>query len=205
MFSLGMKKPDGEDGAVGTVANRCAKLSGSSAPLLSERDGPPSPDAGKAELALAAITAGLSTLRELRRKIRAIARPVIVAAGEADPAARAILADEYDQQSLRAADDLGVDEETDAAVPVLVGPTATPLVIPIGVQSSYRIPCLRLGDESNLLDLPPPLGAFCEPAEIDTTLRALQDALGRVDDAARRLVQSRQYLMDRLAMNGPRF
>ena len=126
--------------------------------------------------AVAMLDACLAVAREASGVMREAAAHVIEAAGEADEAPRALLAERYDDARGRI-DAMRADMPDDART--LLGEEAAVLDVPLR-GAVYAVAPFPLGTGEAGLDLPPPEDGFASHQEVAETLRRVELALERL-------------------------
>ncbi|WP_306250247.1 hypothetical protein [Parvularcula sp. IMCC14364] len=166
-------------------------------PLKSKND--PASIAGRIDpdlrLTLSAIEASFFVIDRIREILTEAAQLVLRAKDVDDLAARAMLAEQYDELRQSVCDVLhNADEDAQH----LIGPEAMPLTATLNFHSIYTVDPVCLNIEEAGLNLPPPREAFAQTGEIAQTLGHLEKALEKIDRTANYYMKDAKFLITRL-------
>jgi hypothetical protein len=153
-------------------------------------DAPVADQAGEAAVVL---SAAITTIDRASRIVRDAAAKVIEAAGETDPAERALLAEQYDDLR-RKVDALAAQSEAS----ILTTPGAQSLQVPLRGATYVVVPFALTADEHGL-GLPPPEEGFETHAEVAEVLRRVENAMEALARARVVYEHDRDFLMARSA------
>ena len=144
--------------------------------------------------ALTAIEGALYALDQADEILEQCLEVIKSAKHSEEVGARALLAESYDE--LRLGLD-GVNAEAGDGVS-LIGEAAENLDIEMTGHARYAIAAFRLDSSPKGLNLPPPLEAFADMAEVDQTLAQLTRAQTRLERATAGYCRDAKFLMARL-------
>ncbi|MBB4657870.1 hypothetical protein [Parvularcula dongshanensis] len=159
-------------------------------PTIHREDGETGRAAGPAIQAIEALEATLDVLNQAGGAVRDAARHVIAAASQPDVAARALLAERYDDARAQVE---RLAQAAPEAAHILVAPMAERLSVPLQ-GATYAISPFPLTLEEQGLDLPPPNDGFETHAEIAETLRRVETAIERIGRASVVYAKDRAFL-----------
>ena len=145
--------------------------------------------------ALAAIEASLYSIDQIREVIEQSFEVVLSANDVEDVAARALLAESFDE--LRLSIDKIVAKADERAQP-LIGKAHDQIDVNLGGSAHYTITPMRLDISDRGLGLNPPRDAFASFDEITSVLAELDAAMAKADRAASGYCKDAQFLIGRM-------
>jgi len=147
--------------------------------------------------ALLAIEAVLYKIDQIRDIIEEAYDVALSARETEDAAARALLADSYDEMRLSLE---AVADENDEDSGPLIGKRRRTIEVRLGGQAKYSVSPVRLDASAQGLALSPPRGGFADDDEVMDTLEELDRALQKADRVAASYCRDAQFLMARLEL-----
>ncbi len=167
--------------------------------LAARAQGSQAADAQRAQIndALNAIETALYTIDRIRDVIEQAYDVALSAQETADAAARALLAESYDDLRLEIT---RIAEEATENGATLVGREKRQIDVRLGGQMQYSITPTRLDASNKGLNLSPPHNAFVGDEEVEAALSELDNALQRADRAAISYCRDARFLIARLEL-----
>ncbi|WOI52037.1 hypothetical protein [Parvularcula sp. LCG005] len=145
--------------------------------------------------AIETLSVVVSTLSDLRAQLGKMAETSIAASAEPDLGLRALMAEDFDD--LRDQYDRLLADMPDPVKGLLTAP-GEPIRVALKTGGQYFIAPFIANPGEIGLNVAPPNGAFASHREVATTLRSLDDAFAKVDEAIQTFKKDRAFIKQRI-------